>query len=115
MDTWIAMEEAYKRGYRDGKLGNANNLIPSMYYEVVEAITTYYRKDQDMIADCLVYLKNVVNDRKMESEIEDTLSFMDRCENCGKKLEVAIHREYHSEVDCCETISIPYCPDCDIG
>lgn len=112
MDKWIAMEESYKRGYKDGLMGKNTN-IPSMAYEVVEAVLEHYKGNDDTIIDCLNYLKAIGN-LAMETRVRNEFENMGRCTECGAKFELSQYKEYHSEVNDYEIMNIPYCPNCDI-
>ena len=77
-----------------------------MHDEVVEAVVEHYKgADEDIAADCLVYAAT----KELEA--------MNRCPECGSKLESYTHLVYHPEVDeppCYEPVTEVYCPRCDI-
>ena len=91
--------------------------MTEMHNEVIEAILEYYKGDEDMAADCLVWLeslKHISLSFKAATALED----MGRCATCGCKLDTYVHTEYHTEVDeppYCETVVELYCPQCDIA
>ena len=92
--------------------------MTDMHNEVVEAVVEQYNGvDEDIAADCLVYLSSLkVLPLAVAATIQ--LDVMDRCNKCGSKLEEYAHTEYHTEVDeppYCETVVDLYCPQCDIG
>lgn len=81
-----------------------------MFNELYDALKEYYKDDEDILVDCLLYLSDMG-----VSSADDRLSDMGRCLNCGNKLEFCWHREYHSEINAYEDICDVYCPSCDIG
>ena len=90
--------------------------MTDMRDEVVEAVVEHYKDvDEDIAADCLVYLSS----RKclpLAVTADAVLVSMGRCTRCGTKLERYTHRELHTELDepCYETMIEVYCPCCDI-
>lgn len=90
--------------------------MTEMHNEVVEAVVDYYNHDQDIAADCLVYLASF-KDMRLAVAATRELDAMGRCNQCGSKLEECVHTEYHTEVDeppYYETVVDTYCPRCDI-
>lgn len=77
---------------------------PNMRYEVLEALQSYYKDNEDILVDCLLYLDE-----------SDELYNMGYCPNCGTKLEEFHYREYHPEVDAYEEFCELCCPQCDFG
>lgn len=86
-----------------------------MYGEIIEAITNYYKDNEDIAADCLLYLKNHSNNHYMSDFINKTLNEMDRCIDCGTKLEICYYKEWHPEIGVFENLADIYCPHCDIS
>ena len=87
-----------------------------MHDEVVDAVVEYYKgADEDIAADCLVYLSSL-KCLPLSVHAQVQLDAMGRCPVCGCKLERYIHRELHTELDepCYETLTEVYCPNCDI-
>lgn len=90
--------------------------MTEMHDEVIEAICEYYKDDEDMAADCLLYLATL-KCLPLAVHAQIALDSMGRCPTCGSKLESYTHQVYHSEVDeplQHETVTEIYCPRCDI-
>lgn len=89
--------------------------MTDMHNEVVEAVVEYYKDDDDIEADCLVYLSSL-KCLPLTYTADTALESMGRCSVCGCKLERYVHRELHTELDepCYETLTEVYCPNCDI-
>lgn len=90
--------------------------MTEMYSEVVEAIVDYYNHDQQTAVDCLLYLASL-KDMRLAYAATRELEAMERCPECGSKLESYTHLVYHLEVDeppQYETVTEIYCPQCDI-
>lgn len=90
--------------------------MTDMHNEVVEAVVEHYKgADEDIAADCLVYLSSL-KCLPLAVYTQVQLDAMGRCSVCGCKLERYTHRELHTELDepCYETLTEVYCPNCDI-
>ena len=90
--------------------------MTDMHDEVVEAVVDYYSHDKDTAADCLVYLASL-KDMRLAYAATRELEAMERCPECGSKLESYTHQVYHPEVDeppRFEAVTEVYCPRCDI-
>ena len=91
--------------------------MTEMHNEVVDAVVEQYRgADEDIAADCLVYLSSLKNMRLAVAATRE-LDAMGRCNQCGCKLESYTHQVYHPEVDeppMFEAVTEVYCPQCDI-
>ena len=90
--------------------------MTDMHDEVVEAVVDYYSHNQDIAVDCLLYLASL-KDMRLAYAATRELEAMERCPECGSKLESYTHQVYHSEVDeppQYETVTEVYCPRCDI-
>lgn len=91
--------------------------MTDMHDEVVEAVVEHYKgADEDIAADCLVYLSSL-KCLPLAVHAQIQLDAMGRCPVCGCKLERYTHRELHPEVDeppCYEPVTEVYCPRCDI-
>lgn len=90
--------------------------MTDMYDEVIEAVCEYYKDDQDIAVDCLLYLASL-KDMRLAVAATRELEAMERCPECGSKLESYTHLVYHPEVDeppQYETVTEIYCPRCDI-
>lgn len=91
--------------------------MTDMHDEVVEAVVEHYKgADEDIAADCLVYLSSL-KVLPLSYTADTALESMGRCPVCGCKLERYTHLVYHSEVDeppCYEPVTEVYCPNCDI-
>ena len=90
--------------------------MTEMHNEVVEAVVEQYKDaDEDIAADCLVYLSGL-KCLPLAVHAQVQLDAMGRCTICGCKLERYTHRELHTELDepCYETLTEVYCPNCDI-
>lgn len=91
--------------------------MTDMHDEVVEAVLGYYDSNQDIAADCLLYLASLKDMRLAYAAIRE-LEVMERCPKCGSKLESYTHLIYHPEVDeppYYEPVTEVYCPNCDIS
>lgn len=88
-----------------------------MHNEVVDAVVEQYKgADEDIVADCLVYLASL-KDIRLAYAATRELETMERCPTCGCRLEAYTHQVYHPEVDeppQHETVTEIYCPRCDI-
>lgn len=87
-----------------------------MHDEVIEAVCECYKNDEDMAADCLLYLATL-KCLPLAVHAQVQLDAMGRCTTCGSKLESYTHQVYHPEVDeppQYETVTEIYCPRCDI-
>ena len=90
--------------------------MTDMHDEVVEAVVDYYSHNQDIAADCLVYLASL-KDMRLAMATTRELEAMGRCSECGCKVDSYTHLVYHPEVDeppCYEPVTEVYCPRCDI-
>lgn len=90
--------------------------MTDMHNEVVEAVVEHYKgADEDIAADCLVYLSSL-KCLPLAVYAQVQLDAMGRCDVCGCKLERYTHRELHTELDepCYEMLTEVYCPNCDI-
>lgn len=90
--------------------------MTDMCNEVVEAVLGYYDSNQDIVVDCLLYLASL-KDMRLAYAATRELEAMERCPECGSKLESYTHQVYHPEVDeppQYETVTEIYCPQCDI-
>ena len=91
--------------------------MTDMHDEVVEAVVEHYKgADEDIAADCLVYLSSL-KVLPLSYTADTALESMNRCPECGSKLESYTHLIYHPEVDeppCYEPVTEVYCPRCDI-
>lgn len=90
--------------------------MTDVHDEVVEAVVDYYIHNQDIAADCLLYLASL-KDMRLTVAATKELEDMGRCPECGSKLESYTHLVYHPEVDeppQYETVTEIYCPQCDI-
>ena len=92
---------------------------PNMVSEVMEAVEEYFKDNEDVFVDCLLYLKGLYSGTQMSyqlfSAVTDKLEKMKRCPKCGEKLEWYHYQEPHDELDGCpmEDMYEPYCPNCD--
>nr|DAT91810.1 MAG TPA: RNAse domain protein [Caudoviricetes sp.] len=90
--------------------------MTDMRYEIVDAVVKQYKgADEDIAADCLVYLSSL-KCLPLAVTADTALESMGRCTRCGTELERYVHRELHTELDepCYETLTEVYCPNCDI-
>ena len=90
--------------------------MTDMHDEVVEAVLGYYDSTQDIAVDCLLYLASLKDMRLVYAATRE-LEAMERCPECGSKLESDTRQVYHSEVDeppYYEPVTEVYCPRCDI-
>ena len=88
-----------------------------MKYEILEAITEYYKDDEDLMADCLVYLSKITPSDFSYSCLDELVK-RDRCVNCGSKLVEYSYKEYHPEIEGdikFEVVRELACPNCDFS
>lgn len=88
-----------------------------MKYDIIKAVTEYYKNDEDIMADCLIYLKNTT---PMDFGLlcVDRLLSKHRCVNCGCKMIEHTYQEYHPEIEGdirFETMRELVCPNCDFS
>ena len=90
-------------------------MYPKMMNEVIEAIETHFDDQPDIIVDCMLFLMNSTARIEDVHRIEQWFNEHDRCEWCGRKLEVMAYKEHHLECGpgVYETLYEPYCPVCD--
>ena len=92
---------------------------PNMYPEVLEAIYEAYKNDKDIEVDCYIYLSSLTNDKEKVNQLSiaasNALERNNRCIYCGAKLEYYTYKQPHYELEekPTETITVPYCPECD--
>lgn len=84
----------------------------NMSSEIIEAVESYHKDDEDMIAECMLYL--VCANWKGRSPFWDWLESHNRCIHCGSKLKQQAYKEPHPELDgeWYETLYKLYCPVC---
>ena len=90
--------------------------MTDMHDEVIEAVVEHYSHNQDLAVDCLLYLASL-KDMRLAYAATRELEGMERCPECGSKLESYTHQVYHSEIDeppYYEPVTEVYCPRCDI-
>ena len=91
---------------------------PEMYSEIFDSLNDYFANNEDVWADCLLYLSNLNHkDLKIiQNESVKYLKKMDRCINCGNKLTVYTYKQTHSELDGqqYEVMNELICPNCDL-
>ena len=90
---------------------------PKMLPEVIEAITTHFDDNKDVMVDCLLYLKNAL---AREADVISVCQWFDDnqiCEYCGYALETQAIKEPHLECGpgVYEVVYETYCPNCDRG
>lgn len=85
----------------------------NMSYEIIEAIESYYKDDEDMIADCMLWLANAP--WKGMSPFWEWLNDNSRCDRCGSELKQRAYKEPHNEIGngVYETLYEWYCPECE--
>lgn len=96
--------------------------IPTMYPEIIDAINEYFKDDEVIKADCLLFLahidkidKDVIT--RMGGMAFGELEKMDRCVECGEKLVECEYKVTHWGIDGnpVEKHSITLCPNCEMG
>lgn len=88
-----------------------------MKIEILEAITNYFESDEDIMADCLIYLSKITPSDFSYSCLDELIE-RDRCTNCGSKLIEHSYKEYHPEIEGdikFETMCKLVCPNCDFN
>lgn len=85
--------------------------MDNMSYEIIEAIEAYYKNDEDMIADCMLWLLYGTD----RANVWQWLVDHDRCDVCGSKLKQRAYKEPHNEIGngVYETLYEWYCPECE--
>lgn len=96
--------------------------IPTMYPEIVDAINEYFKNDEAIRADCLLFLAHI---DEIDKEVVDRmggacfceLENMGRCVECGEKLVDYQYKVTHwgIEGNPVEKCSITLCPNCEMG
>lgn len=92
---------------------------PNMYPEILEAVYEAYKNDKDIETDCYLYLASLCDNKDRVKELAgvalNTLQQNNRCIYCGSKLEYYTYQQPHYELEekPSETMTIPYCPECD--
>ena len=71
-------------------------MYPKMMNEVIEAIETHFDDQPDIIVDCMLFLMNSTARIEDVHRIEQWFREHDRCECCGRKLEVMAYKEPHT-------------------
>lgn len=86
-----------------------------MFSEIIEAIEEYYKDDEILIAECMLYLAGAK--WKGYSPFCEWLNNHGRCWHCGAKLTQRAYKEPHPEVGegVYETLYENYCPICERG
>lgn len=88
-----------------------------MKIEILEAITDYFKGDEDIMADCLIYLSKITPSDFSYSCLDELIE-RDRCTNCGSKLMEYSYKEYHPEIEGdikFENMCKLVCPNCDFN
>ena len=67
-------------------------MYPKMMNEVIEAIETHFDDQPDIIVDCMLFLMNSTARVEDERRIEGWFREHDRCECCGRKLELMAYK-----------------------
>lgn len=94
-------------------------MSPNMSPEVIEAVREYFKDEEDVCVDCLLFLKELRNEddnaKRLSHYAEGELESMERCPVCGSKIEWHHYQEPHDELDGCpmEDMYEKYCPECD--
>lgn len=85
----------------------------NMSYEIIEAIESYYKGDEDMIAECMLWLSEAK--WKGMNLFWQWLDAHCRCSWCGSKLKQQEYKEPHTEIGngVYETLYEWYCPSCE--
>lgn len=96
--------------------------IPTMYPEIVDAINEYFKDDEAIKADCLLFLAHIDKiDKDVITRMGGTcfceLENMGRCVECGEELVDYQYKVTHWGIDGnpVETCSIKLCPNCEMG
>lgn len=96
--------------------------IPTMYPEIIDAINEYFKNDEAIRADCLLFLAHIDKiDKDVIARMGGIcfceLENMRRCVECGEKLVDYQYKVTHWGIDGnpVETCSISLCPNCEMG
>lgn len=84
-----------------------------MFYEIKDALESYYSDDTETLIDCLRYLSSI--DKNNHSKCADIAYDLGYCIDCGSKLVEHEYEEHHTELFGCPTEYILelLCPKCD--
>ncbi len=83
--------------------------------EIVELIVDAFNDDKQMVIDMLFYLYKTTTDDAMKLSIIDFMNEENTCIECGSEMITYEYKEYHSEVDAYEDMTVNLCPYCDRG
>lgn len=85
-----------------------------MLSEILEGINDYFEKDEDILVDCLIFLKNNLSNKVNKVYIYDVLDKLNRCRSCGTEKMFYEWKETHTELESnnIEYHSYDYCPNC---
>lgn len=88
-----------------------------MKYEILEALVEFYKEEQDVLVDCLLWLKDNVEDDNMSLAVDKVLTENHLCIQCGGKMEYTEYKEIHEELefDNIETLGMEICSVCGYG
>lgn len=87
-----------------------------MIGEIIDALEEYFKDEEDILSDCLMYLNSCVLVNDDIKKIKDTLYNHERCNFCGTKLAIYHYKEPHDIGDghtYYEVLTDEYCPNCD--
>lgn len=89
--------------------------MSSMFYEVLDAIEDFYKTDEEIQADCILWLKQITNDVKTQVHCDEWLDKHHRCPKCGTVLQTYNYRQPqpYQEGIVYEDMSEEFCPYCD--
>ena len=87
-----------------------------MYSAIFDSLHDYFANNEDILADCLLYLNNL-NDEDLKIIQNESIKYLkklNRCVNCGSKLVIYTYRQLHSELDGqqYEIMNELMCPNC---
>lgn len=88
--------------------------VENMAHELLDAITEYFDKDDDMFIDILKYLYKTSTDTTLQYLIIEWFEANNFCLECGSPIYYKTIEEHHTELcgNPSEYFQIPYCPNC---
>lgn len=89
--------------------------MSSMFYEVLDAIESYYSNDEELQSDCVLWLSKISNNTNDMSKCDDWFEKHHSCEKCGAKKEIYHYQQPqpYQEGVVYEEMYEELCPYCD--
>ena len=89
--------------------------MSNMFFEVLDAISDFYKDNLEIQADCMLWLKQHTNEKSIVAKYDDWFSDLHLCNKCGTPLDFYTYRQPvpYEETVTYETVVEEYCPHCD--